>query len=86
MASVSEWDKILQGKFKVYDVEKSIYSENRNKANSPEILAKLICDGLQPGDVPNNLKSLYTEAVYGSDKKVKLHIIKRVYTIGGKVR
>ena len=86
MASVSEWEKILQGKFKVYDVEKSLYTENRNKANSPEILAKFICDHLRPGDVPDNLKRLYHEAVYGSDKKVKQCIIKRIYSIGGKVQ
>ena len=86
MTSVSEWDKILAGKFKLYEIEKSIFAENRNKSNSPEVMAKFICDGLRPGDVPDNLKLLYQEAVYGSDKKVKQCITKRIYTIGGKVR
>ena len=86
MASILEWDKILQGKYKFFDIEKSIYTENRNKANSPEMIAKFICDGLRPGDVLDNLKNLYHEAVYGSDKKVKQRITKRVYAIGAKVR
>ena len=86
MASVSEWDKILQGKYKFFEIEKSIFTQNRNKCNSPDIMAKFICDGLRPGDVPDNLRNLYHEAVYGTDKKVKQRIIKRVYTIGRKVR
>ena len=86
MASGFDWEKILQGKYKFYDIEKSIYSQNRNKANSPEVMAKFICDGLAEGDVPDNLKALYHETMYGTDKKVKQRIIKRVYAIGGKVR
>ena len=76
--NVSCWEKILQSKFKAYDIEKSIYSENRNKANTPEMYAKYICDSLREGDVPDNLRKLYEEAVYGSDPKVKLHIKKCV--------
>ena len=86
MASVRDWDKILQGKYKFFDVEKLIYTQNRNKSNSPEVMAKFICNGLTPGDVPDNLKDLYHEAVYGCDKKVKQCIIKWVYAIGSKVR
>ena len=86
MASATDWEKILQGKFKFYDVEKLIYTENRNKSNSPEVMARFISNSLNPGDVPDNLKDLYHEAIYGSDKKVKQRIIKRVYSIGSKVR
>ena len=81
-----DWDKILQGKFRFFDVEKKIYAENRNKANSPDMYAKLICDNLTPGEVPENLQKLYHEAVYGTDPKVKTRIIKRVYAIGTKTR
>ena len=84
--SISGWDKILQSKFKAYDIEKLIYAENRNKANTPEMYAKFICDSLREGDVPENLKKLYKEAVYGTDPKVKLRIKKRVYAIGQKCR
>ena len=86
MESVSEWGKIMQSKFKFYDIERSIYLENKNKVNAPESFAKLICDGFRPGDVPENLHKLYHEAVYGTDIKVKRHIIKRVYAIGQKLQ
>ena len=85
MASISEWDKLLEGKYKFFDIEKAIYSENRNRANSPDMFAKFIVDRLRPGDVPDNLLKLYKEAVYGTDAKVKKCIIKHVYAIGNKV-
>ena len=82
----SGWDLVLKSKFKAFDVEKSIHSQNRNKANTSEQYAKFICDGLHDGDVPDNLHKLYIEAVYGTDSKVKKRILKRVYTIGQKSR
>ena len=82
----SDIEKIMQSKFKFYDVERSIYLENRNKVNAPEDFAKLISDGFRPGDVPENLQKLYREAVYGTDKRVKRRIIKRVYAIGNKLQ
>ena len=86
MASGYDWDKILQGKYKFYDIERNTYSANRKRANSVEMYAKYICENIQPGDVPDNLRFLYNEAVYGSDPRVKQRIIKRVYSIGNKVR
>lgn len=83
---VSEWDEILKGKWKAYDVEKSLYIESVKKTLAPDERAKFICDNLRPGDVPENLKKLYNDAVYGSDAKVKTRITSRIYFIGGKVR
>ena len=71
----NEWDEILKGKWKAYDVEKSLYVDSVNKANSPEERAKIICDGLRDGDLPGYLAKLYFEAVYGSNEKVKTCII-----------
>ena len=85
-SNLSEWDEILKGKWKAYDVEKSLYVESGRKTLAPEQKAKIICDGLRPGDVPDNLKKLYVEAVYGSDVKVRARIMSRLYFIGGKVR
>ena len=50
--SGNEWDEILKGKWKAYDVEKSLYIDSVNKANSAEERAKIICDGLREGDGP----------------------------------
>ena len=82
----SGWESVLKSKFKAFDVEKSLYSQNRSKANTPEMYAKYICDGLRDGDVPDNLRKMYTEAVYGTDAKVKKRIFKRIYAIGQKTR
>ena len=82
----SEWDEILKGKWKVYDVEKSLYLDSVKKTSAPDERAKLICDGLRPGDLPDNLHKLYVEVVYGSDAKVRSRILSCIYFIGGKVR
>ena len=82
----NDWDEILKGKWKAYDVEKSLYVDSINKANSPEERAQIICDGIRDGDVPCNLAKLYVEAVYGSNEKVKSCIISRTYFIGRSCR
>ena len=86
MADVSEWDAILSEKFRVYQVEQSVYISSVERANGPDMFAKFICDSIRPGDVPDNLKRLYREAVYGTDPKVKERIKKRMYLINRKVR
>ena len=82
----SDWDEILRCKFKPFDIEKSIYTDSQTVANGPNMFAQFICDGLRPGDVPDNLRKLYREAVYGTNAKVKSRIISRIYRIGGIVR
>ena len=84
--SNNDWQQILKGKWKPFDVEKSLYVDSENKANSVEEKAKIICDGLREGDVPENLKKIYMEAIYGSNEKVKSRVISRVYFIGRTVR
>ena len=85
-ANENQWDEILKAKWKAYDVEKSLYVDSINKANSIEERAKIICDGLRPGDVPENLKKIYMEGVYGSNEKVKSRIISQTYFIGRSCR
>ena len=79
-------DEILKGKWKAYDVEKSLYVDSMSTTNSPEGRAKIICDGLRPNDVPLNLRKLYVECVYGSNEKVKARLISCIYFIGRSVR
>ena len=83
---VCEWDEILKGKWSAYDVEKSLYLESVKKTSAPDVRAKIICNGLRQGDVPENLRKLYMEAIYGSDAKVHARIMSHIYFIGGKVR
>ena len=70
----------------MYKIEESIYIQSSQKSNGPEMYAKFICDGLRDGDVPDALKKLYQEAVYGTDEKVKLRIKNRMYLVGCNVR
>ena len=81
ISNENQWDEILKGRWVAYDVEKSLYVDSINKANSIEERAKIICDGLRPGDVPDNLRKIYMEGVYGSNEKVKSRVISRTYFI-----
>ena len=81
-----EWGQSLKSKYRPFDVETSIYTESFNVANGPLMFAQYICDALRPGDVPDNLKKLYTEAVYGSNPKVRARIVSHMYSIGRIVR
>ena len=80
------WKDMLAQKFKVYHIEQKVYIESSQKANGPEMFAKFICDAIQPGDVPDALKRLYREAVYGTNEKVKSQICNRMYLICRHVR
>ena len=82
MASGSFWQALLSQKFRVYQLEESVYIQSSKTANSPEKYAKFICDAIRPGDVPEALHRLYIEAVYGLDKDVKSRIKNRIYLIG----
>ena len=82
----SPFDAILKKKFKPYEVEKSVYVNTKSKGNNPEIYAKYICDSLKDGDVPADLMTLYHEAVYGKDQKVKERIYKRMYFLASKTK
>ena len=82
----SEWGQILKNRFRAFDVEKSIYIDSQKVANGPLMFAQYIYDALRPGDVPDNLKNLYREALYGTNQKVRARIISRIYSIGRIVR
>ena len=82
----NEWAVVLKAKFKAFEIEKSIYRDSQKIASGPLMFAQYICDGLLPGDVPENLRKLYHEAVHGTNAKVKQRIISRIYSIGRIVR
>ena len=76
----------MEKKYRIYQLEESVYIQSSEKSNGPEMFAKFICDSIHEGDVPNDLKRLYHEAVYGTDSKVKERIRNRMYLIGRHVR
>ena len=85
-SNTNDWDAIRRQRFSVYDVEKSVYMNTKAKDNQPEVYAKYICDAIRDGDVPENLRKMYREAVYGTNLKVRKRILKRTYFIGGKTK
>ena len=82
MAGPHDWDAILSQKFKVFQVEESTYVESSQRSNGPDMFAKFICDSLRDCDVPQNLRLMYREAVYGSNEAVKKRIRSGMYFIG----
>ena len=86
MADDLYWKPMLEQKFKVYNIEETVYIQSSQKANGPEMFAKFICDAITPGDVPDALKRLYQEAVYGINVNVKARIRNRMYLVGRHVR
>ena len=65
----SGWEQILKGKYRPFDVERSIYTESQTKANGPMMFAQFICDALRPGDVPDNLAKMYRRLFTAQIKK-----------------
>ena len=61
----STWESICKQHFPACEIEKIVYMNTKAKANQPEIYAKYICDSICDGDLPNDLRKLYREAVYG---------------------
>ena len=72
----------MNKRYKFSQKEKDLYAVAKTLGNDPEVYAKYICDGLKDGDMSPSLRSLYEEAVYGSNEDVKRRIISRVYSIG----
>ena len=81
----NSWDEILNCRYRLFEIEKSIYTDSQTVANGPLMFAQYISDGLRKGDVPEKL-AMYKEAVYGKNPKVKAQIISRIYSLGRLVR
>ena len=79
MASGHDWDTILKGKYCLYKVEIDAYLESLEIATSTEISAAkihyAICDDK---NVNENLRLLYKEAVFGTNKEMKARIKSRI--------
>ena len=79
MASPIDWSKLLDAWYPSYKAEVEAFLESLEVSNSNEIIIGKVFDAIcYNDDVDNNLKLLYSEAVYGSDKQVKLRIKSRM--------
>ena len=65
------WASLLSKPYKVTELEKQIYKSKQKCANGNPMFAKYICDGMKEGEINEDLRQLYVEAVYGSDEFVR---------------
>ena len=49
--------------------------------DSERVLEKLY-ENLEPGDVPDDLRKKYEQALFGNDEDFKARVIQRIYRIG----
>ena len=78
MATSSEWKKLLDARYPSYKVEVRAFLDSLDVSNSNEISAEKVDAIKFDEDVDDNLKLLYSEAIYGSDKEVKARIKNRM--------
>ena len=79
MASKVDWSDLLDKKYNSYKVEVSAYLDSLDVSNSSDISMQFIYDRIRHAPkVHENLKLLYKEVIYGSEKAVKMRIRNRL--------
>ena len=69
MASNVDWADLLDKKYNSYKVEVSAYLDSLDVSNSSDISMQFIYERIRNAPkVPENLKLLYKEAIYGTEK------------------
>ena len=82
MASNLNWELILKDRHPTFKVEEQAFIESLKIANSNEVAAEKIYQGIKDDeDIPENLKLIYRKAVYGTHEKVKSRIHNRIGNI-----
>ena len=79
MANEVNFAKLLDKKYASYTVEVEAFLDTCQVSSSTEVAAQMIYDKIKDYcKVDSNLKILYHEAVFGSDKDVKACIKNRI--------
>ena len=79
MASQTNWSQILEERFPSYKVEVSAFLETLHISKSTDVSIEKIYQVIKDEqDVPEHLKMLYHECIFGTDKSVKTRIRNRV--------
>ena len=81
------WQEILKDRFPTFKVEENAFMNSLKVCNSTDVSAEKIYESIKDDeDVPSNLKALYCEAVYETDKDVKTRIRNHIGNIRRSVR
>ena len=73
------WSQILEQRFPSYKAEVTAFLDMVHISKSTDVLIEKIYEIIKDDDdVPENLKLLYKECIYGTDKNVKLRMRNRI--------
>ena len=79
MGSPVDWTPLLDARYPSYTAEVNAFLESLSVSNSNEITIAKVFEAIRYDDrIEDNLKLLYREAVFGTDKQVKLRIKNRM--------
>ena len=75
MAAFIDWDELLRDRYPIFKLEEKGFVESLEICNSTEVLAEKIYYTIRDSDeIPENLKTIYREAVFGHQEKVRTRI------------
>ena len=75
----TDWETLLKGKYVSYNVEVDAYLESLEIVTSSEISMQKIYFAIRnDASVHENLKALYREALFGTNKEVRARIKNRI--------
>ena len=87
MASQVDWTPILDARYASYTVEVQAFVDTVHISSSVDISIENIYEAIKShAKVPDNLKLLYHEAAYGSNKDVKIRMRNRVSNFKRKLK
>ena len=79
MASFINWSELLDQRYPSYKVEVNAFLDSLEVASSPEITIEKVYLAIKDDpQVNDNLLALYHEAIYGTNKDVKLRMKNRM--------
>ena len=79
MASATNWSEILDEHFPSYKVEVNAFLDTLHISSSTDVSIQKIYNAIHADPhVPEKLKKLYHECIFGTDKAVKLRIRNRI--------
>ena len=87
MSSGIDWEYILRDRYPVYDSEKVIFVTSFDLMRSLSDCAKLIYTIIKnDASIPNELKMIYHEGLYGKHDRVKRRMRNRISHIKRQLR
>ena len=79
MAKYIDWDEVLHDRYAIFKLEEKGFEESLEICNSTDVSAEKIYYTIRDADdVPENLKMMYREAVFGHNEKVRNRIKGRI--------